>query len=107
VAETPLSRCRATMAHPLDDRAAWCALPAGHAGKHHAELANLGAGPTLFDWPDPPAGVWMYVNEYPHEGITMAIPYATETDALRAANEGDVGKAVFVPFGSDLKDMLR
>lgn len=89
-------------------RSVWCELPHGHAGMHHAILPNPDGGPAgSMDWPGHDGGVWMYAHEIPHEGITMAVPYATEVDALRAANAGDYGRVVFVPFGTDLKDVLR
>ncbi|WP_280371112.1 hypothetical protein [Nocardia wallacei] len=56
---------------------------------------------------DEPDGVWMCAHSYPVEGITVAIPYASELDALRHANSGDVGRAVFVPYGKDLREVLN
>lgn len=102
-------RCQATAVSPLSGRAAWCELPAGHAGKHRAELAQVDAPPALMDWSDPPAGVWVYAVEYPHEGITQAVPCATEIEALRVMNteRNSSGRVVFVPFGADLAEVLR
>ena len=60
--------------------------------------------------PDGPDGVWIVAYDIPYEGITLAIPYPSEVEALRAVNNG-VGygqaHAYFVPFGQDLREVMK
>lgn len=91
-----------------------CESPAGHEGMHGAYVEQPNAPmPAAVAWanPAPPAGVWMVAEAVPFEGITTAIPYATEMDALRAINSGvgysDSLRAYFVPYGQDLREVLR
>jgi hypothetical protein len=51
-------------------------------------------------------GVWMLAEDIPFEGIVKAVPFATETDALRAGNDDKFAEVYFVPFGSDLREVI-
>ncbi|BAD56351.1 hypothetical protein [Nocardia farcinica] len=114
-------RCQATTIDPRDDRAVavWCELPSGHAGMHHADLRPehphlpllTNVVPTL-DWPnsEPAAepGVWVVSGEYwGYDGPSQVVPYANEAEALRAANQESHLRAWFVPFGKDLREVMR
>ena len=54
-------------------------------------------------------GAWIVASAIPYEGITLAVPYPNEVEALRAVNRG-VGygqaRAYFVPFGRDLREVM-
>ncbi|MFC5789682.1 hypothetical protein ACFPPE_07415 [Agromyces tardus] len=41
------------------------------------------------------------------EGPGYAIPYATELEALQAANTTEYQRAYFVPYGEDLRDIMN
>lgn len=110
--------CQATTIYPFrfgaPDRSVCCELRSGHEGGHRAEVEQASIPtPAVITWsnPDPPEGVWMVAEAVPFEGITTAIPYASEMDALRAINSGvgysDRLRAYFVPYGQDLREVLR
>ncbi|NEW49358.1 hypothetical protein GV792_04780 [Nocardia cyriacigeorgica] len=57
---------------------------------------------------DQPAGVWVVAGtSWIYEGPGCVIPYATEVEALRAANETEYYRAWFVPYGADLNDVMN
>ncbi|WP_305780042.1 hypothetical protein [Nocardia nova] len=60
--------------------------------------------------PEKPEGVWMVASNIPYEGITLAIPYPSEVEALRAVNKGvgyGTAHAYFVPYGHDLGEVMK
>ncbi|MGV9818402.1 hypothetical protein [Nocardia xishanensis] len=55
-------------------------------------------------------GVWMVAQSIPNEGITQAVPYATEVEALRVVNRSGYGEdvhAYFVPFGKEIREVMH
>ncbi|WP_280476297.1 hypothetical protein [Nocardia farcinica] len=60
-------------------------------------------------WVDPVSsstepGVWLVSYEY--DGGDHVIPFATEIEALRYVNSQHHNRAWFVPFGSNLHDVV-
>lgn len=53
------------------------------------------------------AGVWVVAYRHWIDGPGEVTPYATELDALRAANREDYVRVWFVPFGKDLRDVMN
>jgi hypothetical protein len=78
---------------------------AGHAGMHRV---GLDAGGSV-EWSgSAEPGVWIVAQSIPYEGITVAIPFATEVEALRRVNQDGYGAyAYFVPFGKDLREVMK
>ena len=52
-------------------------------------------------------GVWIVAGTtWGYEGPSYVVPHASETDAMRAANDAEYQRAYFVPFGKDLREVM-
>ncbi|MFE3229316.1 hypothetical protein [Nocardia sp. NPDC059228] len=55
-----------------------------------------------------PTGVWVVTDHYwPADGLSEVTPYPDEIEAMRAANADQFRRAWFVPFGKDIRDVMR
>ncbi|WP_327100044.1 hypothetical protein OIE68_15465 [Nocardia vinacea] len=55
-----------------------------------------------------PTGVWVVAGtSWGYEGPGYVIPYPNQFEALQAANETDYHRARFVPYGTDLNDVMN
>lgn len=58
--------------------------------------------------PEAAEGVWVVAGQvWGYEGPYQVTPYPSEVEALRAANADDMLRAYFVPFGTDLREVMR
>ncbi len=106
-------RCQVTTVDPASvprsDSCVWCVLPAGHAGRHRAEIDQGDVVPAILEWrASVEPGVWLVADtSWGYDGLSQVVPFPTEVEAMRAANTNEYLRAYFVPFGTDLREAMK